>query len=874
MEEFGQSGSSRARQFIAVLVCMFMVVSAVASSSAGALLENAAEETVSESFAEVVPADAWVLNESLKALVDPIKSNTFLVSFEDGTVQAWRRKSDVALWSLSSGPPLTSFHSFSKKLDGEEEDEEYWNVDGPRVSVEDDGFISIHNVLNRTKTLKITLDDLRKGLVHVRSGEIIQVDRQTKVFLVDLDTGAITQELWNGNTEDLNLDEEKKSLFLIRTDYTAKASNLSGSSLWSFSYGEIGTLMTGLEASNQNLASLALIPKLQVSASGVPYKIAPPLLHPAAIVGQSGVDTKSLPSPQNRGHEHLALTGGPAPASLPLPKPPLSMWEQHDSSIMPYVDPAGMLGVHAPGMLAPPKPASKIQAVYTTAAGIVIIAICGVIFKISTSVRPSKVPPLTPLKKKKARKPSPNGKESSPTGQESDGSTKESRTKLQLKYGSGTQVGRLFVTNVLIGRGSNGTLVLEGYLDERNVAVKRLLAQYYDKAQKEIALLIASDEHPNVVRYYATEETEDFVYVSLERCSFSLYDLILAQTFQNAEQQVQECLAGKGLKLRSVEDFNLWDERGRPSPQLFQIMRDIVSGLAHLHAVGIVHRDLKPHNVLISSGRIMQAKIADMGLSKQLDDDAVSFDTQLTGHGSLGSRGWQAPEQLLKGRGSRAVDIFSLGCVLYHCITGGKHPFGSHLERDGNIACGKMDLFHVVDFPEATDLIESLLDPDPAKRPSAQDILLHPFFWDAEKRMCFLKDASDRVELDIKDPNSVLYADLESLETFVLCGGWDAKLDFPLLQNIRGYRRYNFKSVRDLLRVIRNKANHYRELPEQLQTTLGCVPDGIDDYFSSRFPRLLIEVYHVIGYHCRGDISFEKYYPASYLPKFPPQEPK
>lgn len=638
------------------------------------------------------------------------------------------------------------------------------------------------------------------------------MDRRTTIFLVDLDTGAITKELWNRHTKDLKVDRERQTLFLIRTDYTARASNLSGTSLWSLSYGELGTLVTGLETSIQELASLSLLPKMTVPQPGVPYITAPPMLNAAAIVkhvhSTRRRETRSLPPALNSALEYPALPAVSAPPSLPTPKP-LSIWEQEGRGVIP--------NIHAPPRLGSPKPTPKIIAVYTTAVGLVIIAIFGVVFKISVS---TKVSPLPPAKKKKSpRKLSPNGKETT-DAQDPDGSAKEPRANnMQLKYGSGTQVGRLFVSNVLIGSGSNGTLVLEGYLDDRKVAVKRLLAQYYEKAQKEIGLLIASDEHPNVVRYYATEETADFVYVSLERCSFSLYDLILAQTSQGVgmEKQIKECLAGKGLKLRSVEDFKLWDEKGRPSQQLFQVMRDIVAGLAHLHAVGIVHRDLKPHNVLISSGRIMQAKIADMGLSKQLDDDAMSFDTQITGHGSSGSRGWQAPEQLLRGRGSRAVDIFSLGCVLYHCITGGKHPFGSHLERDGNIAYGKMDLFHIVDFPEASDLIESLLDPEPVKRPPAQDILTHPFFWDAEKRMAFLKDASDRVELDIKDCNSILLADIEGLEPSVLCGGWDVKFDFALLQNIRGYRRYNFKSVRDLLRVIRNKANHFRELDQQLQ---------------------------------------------------------
>jgi serine/threonine protein kinase len=144
-------------------------------------------------------------------------------------------------------------------------------------------------------------------------------------------------------------------------------------------------------------------------------------------------------------------------------------------------------------------------------------------------------------------------------------------------YGDGIQVGRLFVTKVTIGAGSNGTTVFEGYLDGRKVAVKRLLGHYYEKAQKEIALLITSDEHPNVVRYYAMEETPDFIYVALERCSLSLNDLILSQSaqspFQNDKRDSINLTDEKQLKLASGKELKLWDKEGYPSLQLLQLMR-------------------------------------------------------------------------------------------------------------------------------------------------------------------------------------------------------------------------------------------------------------------------------------------------------------
>jgi serine/threonine protein kinase len=81
-----------------------------------------------------------------------------------------------------------------------------------------------------------------------------------------------------------------------------------------------------------------------------------------------------------------------------------------------------------------------------------------------------------------------------------------------------------------------------------------------------------------------------------------------------------------------------------------------------------------------------------------------------------GSSGWQAPEQLLHGRQSRAVDLFSLGCILFFCITKGKHPFGDYFERDRNIIKNEFDLFLVDFIPEALHLLTVLLHPSPALR--------------------------------------------------------------------------------------------------------------------------------------------------------------
>ena len=55
---------------------------------------------------------------------------------------------------------------------------------------------------------------------------------------------------------------------------------------------------------------------------------------------------------------------------------------------------------------------------------------------------------------------------------------------------------------------------------------------------------------------------------------------------------------------------------------------------------------------------------------------------------------------------------------------------------------------------------------------------------------------------------------------------WTAALDPDVVANLGKYRKYNGGSLRDLLRVIRNKHNHFREMPLSLQQKLGALPEG------------------------------------------------
>jgi WD40 repeat protein/tRNA A-37 threonylcarbamoyl transferase component Bud32 len=105
-------------------------------------------------------------------------------------------------------------------------------------------------------------------------------------------------------------------------------------------------------------------------------------------------------------------------------------------------------------------------------------------------------------------------------------------------------------------------------------------------------------------------------------------------------------------------------------------LQTIAKTIHFAHEHGILHRDLKPSNILIDQND--QPRVTDFGLAKRLDDSAFStLHSSLTVTGQIvGSPGYMAPEQAApKNRQtSRATDVYALGAVLYHAITG-RPPF-------------------------------------------------------------------------------------------------------------------------------------------------------------------------------------------------------
>ncbi|CAJ2649268.1 unnamed protein product [Trifolium pratense] len=156
--------------------------------------------------------------------------------------------------------------------------------------------------------------------------------------------------------------------------------------------------------------------------------------------------------------------------------------------------------------------------------------------------------------------------------------------------------------------------------------------------------------------------------------------------------------------------------------------RQILLGLYDLHKHGIVHCDLKCKNVLLaSSGNV---KLADLGCAKRVENKSSSSYINLT---NGGTPLWMAPEVLLNGDEKVvdfAADIWSLGCTVIEMATG-RPPWAdisNPIAAMFKIARGD----EIPQFPlhfsrEGFDFLRRCLVRDPSKRPTAQELLNHPF---------------------------------------------------------------------------------------------------------------------------------------------------
>jgi tetratricopeptide (TPR) repeat protein len=248
----------------------------------------------------------------------------------------------------------------------------------------------------------------------------------------------------------------------------------------------------------------------------------------------------------------------------------------------------------------------------------------------------------------------------------------------------------------VIGRGGVGTVYRAVQLSlQRDVALKLLTAeQSADSSFRHDflheSILAASLDHPHIVPVYDAGEVDRVLYMAMRYVPGSdLHGMIRRE--------------------------------GRLSPHASVLILEQVAGALDIaHAAGLIHRDVKPSNVLVAGGQSaeqpLHAWLGDFGLSRRIADPE-----ERTTERPLGTVHYVAPEQIRGDAVDHRADIYSLGCLLFECLTGSV-PFPNSSVPAVLYAHLEAPIPTVSDLgiglpPAMDEVIARALAKDPAERP-------------------------------------------------------------------------------------------------------------------------------------------------------------
>lgn len=202
-----------------------------------------------------------------------------------------------------------------------------------------------------------------------------------------------------------------------------------------------------------------------------------------------------------------------------------------------------------------------------------------------------------------------------------------------------------FETERLAGSGGMGSVYLaRDRVIGGPVAIKLLNpAPKHEWRFEREAELLAQLSHPGIVRHIAHGRLDDGrLYLALEWLE---------------GEDLEARLAGRGLTMREA----------------LILARRVAEALGAAHSLGIVHRDVKPSNVFLVDGDPTRPKLLDFGVARVLSASATRTGT------ALGTPAYMAPEQAKGERDLDArADVWSLGCVLFECLSGSPPFTGDH----------------------------------------------------------------------------------------------------------------------------------------------------------------------------------------------------
>jgi len=261
-----------------------------------------------------------------------------------------------------------------------------------------------------------------------------------------------------------------------------------------------------------------------------------------------------------------------------------------------------------------------------------------------------------------------------------------------------------YMVKEVLGKGAHGKVVLaENKMNRKNYAVKtfeklQLITRLkgFDSILNEINIL-RKLKHGKIIQLHEVYESVSSIHLVLEY------------------------VEGGELYTR------LKQKKSYSEYQCIKVLKNLLGALSYMHSQGIVHRDIKPENIVLASKEDdCDVKLVDFGFAVEL--------SSVPDLKRCGTPGYVSPE-VLSSRPDQPLstksDIFAVGALFYHMLTGSKLFSGNTVEeilrknKVCNIDTFKLDAKRV--SPSAKDLVLKMLVKNPKDRISAEEALEHPF---------------------------------------------------------------------------------------------------------------------------------------------------
>jgi serine/threonine protein kinase len=260
-----------------------------------------------------------------------------------------------------------------------------------------------------------------------------------------------------------------------------------------------------------------------------------------------------------------------------------------------------------------------------------------------------------------------------------------------------------------LGQGGMGAVYLaEHRIMRRRVAIKLIRARYLNNPQlvqrfQQEVRAAASLSHPHIVTAYDADSAAGTHFL------------------------VMEYVEGESLAERLTRHGPL------PAPEACSYIRQAALALEFAHSRGMVHRDIKPHNLMRAGDGTV--KVLDFGLARVIQESQPPEGPLTTERTVMGTADYIAPEQAQDCRTADIrADIYSLGCTLYHLLTGNvPYPGGTAITKivKHSTASAEPLRRRGLDLPAGlSDVVEKMMAKAPADRyqtPAEVAAVLEPF---------------------------------------------------------------------------------------------------------------------------------------------------